>query len=67
MPTPISNKIPANGEAFACTLIDGTKISSERCSRWYDFKEQKVIYQVELSDGLQYQGHMNKDGLVELL
>jgi len=63
---PIENKIPASAEPIAVTLTDGTKISSERCSRWYDFKEQKVIFQVEV-DGLQYEGHMNKDGLVELL
>lgn len=64
---PIENKIPASAEPIAVTLTDGTKISSERANRWYDFEEQKVVFQVELSDGLQYQGHMNKDGLVELL
>lgn len=45
---PTSNQIPASGQPIAVELIDGTKISSERCTRWLDVKQGKFIYQVEI-------------------
>lgn len=66
MPTPIENQIPPNSESIAVELTTGEKISSERCSRWYNPRVKKYFYQVEL-EGKQYLGFRTEDGKIELV